>query len=367
MQNVYQAKGTSIEEQYYDVGKLFAKEINRSLALIKRKRNEATKLKLLLAKRVLKNLQSIKLTREFCKILKAWSSGANISLLDSVLLLADNTSGCQTVMIRYGSGVAMLHTEEDFDRIDTRMTEPVIIEFRFGREIKRTLVYNDLLPGAGLFGWERNKIVAVDSLFLKEDGIGKIQKPMLANIVAWLIWRMDPPQADQEKIMKMIVKLGLSVDGYAVNIIRKIRNSYEGYKLTFTRDEGYVEWMGRQKGNCLRQVNIIDPRYYEEELPIAKYRTEPRNMYKGGWKTFITRIWVLDRLMNQYKWIGEKKVGDVLATHWAVQNELFGKLRPVFVNDDLGAICVGLIDYQGTSASVAVVKKGKKMKVEMFV
>ena len=367
MQNVYKAKGNTIEKQYYDVGKLFAREINKSLTKIRLRRNAAAKIKILLAKRVLRNLNTNPLTKEFVKILEAWSFGAGISMLDATLLLADNTSGCQTVMLRYGSGVAMLHTEEDFDGIATRMTEPVIIEFTFGKKIKRTLVYNDLLPGAGLFGWETNKIVAVDSLFLSEDGLTKINKPMLANIVAWLIWRMDPPEAEENKIMKMIVKLGLSIDGYAINVIRKVRSSYEGYKLTFTRDEGHVEWMGTEQGSYLRQVNIIDPKYHTEEVPIARYRTEPRRMYKGGWKTFIARLWALDRLINKYKWISRERVEDPLTTHIAIQNELFGKLRPVFINDDLGATCVGLIDYQGTSASVAVVKKSKKMKVEMFI
>lgn len=365
MGQIYKAKGKTIEEQYFDVGKLFGKEISKSLEKILNKRNRLAKVKLLLAKRVLRNVKTNRLTREFVQILSAWSRGAGISLYEAVLLLADNTSGCQTMMLRYGSGVAILHTEEDFDSIATRMTTPAIIEFTFGRKIKRTLVYNDLLPGAGLFGWENNKIMAVDSLFLNEEGIEKIRKPMLANIVAWMIWRMDAKEASEKKILKLIVKLGLSIDGYAINVVRKERERYGGDKFTFTRDAMHVERLGIEVGSYLRQVNIIDPKY-GEEMPLVKYRTPPRRIYKGGWKTLVARIWALDRIMSKYRQFTKLEIADMKKAHLVIHKEIFGKLRPVFINDDLGAVALGLIDVKGTSTSIALVKKSKKVNLKLF-
>lgn len=351
MSKIYQAVGNTLVEQYYDIGALFGESIRASVAKIAKKRSKLALLRKKVARKTLKNLETKKECREFIQCLTAWSEGAHIQVKQAMWLMADNLSGCQTMMVRYGSGVALLHTEEEF--IDANHTEihlanPHTIAFQVDETILKSLVYYDLLPGSGLYGWKKDLIVAVDSLFLKEEQIEKVKSPLLVNIVSWLIWRMKPSEAEPENIIKLINSLGELVDGYAINVIRKVRDKIEGYKLTLARSEHKIKYLGDRAGSYLRQVNIIDPLY-----PRMKWALPPKKIWRGGWKFFLARLKTMDHHAKQYTGFASLSFDPtkVVYVHQTIQKMIFGDLHKSYINPDLGAVCIGLVDQRGTSVS----------------
>ena len=352
MSKIYHAIGNTLVEQYRDVGVLFGKSIRASVYKIVKKQSKLALLRRKVAEQTLMNLRKRRECTEFCQCLAAWSEGAGIKINEAMWLLADNLSGCQTMMVRYGSGVALLHSEEEFidaNHIELHMTSPHTIAFKIGGTVSNTLVYNDLLPGAGLYGWKKDLIVAVDSLFLKEEQIGKVKSPLLANIVSWLIWRMKPSEADSNNIVKLIDSLGELVDGYVINVVRKVAEKIEGYKITFARDEHHLEYLGDKAGDYLRQVNIIDPQY-----PKMKWTLPPKNIWRGGWKFFLARLKTMDRHAKEYAGFANLSLdkSKIMFVHQTIQKTIFGDLCESYINPDLGAVCIGLVDQAGTSVSV---------------
>jgi len=351
--SIYQAKGKTIEEQYYDVGTLFGESIRNSVAKIAKKRSKLTRVRRQVAEKTLTNIVNKVEVSDFLKCLKAWCQGAKIELVEGMWLLADNLSGCQTMIARYGSGVALIHTEEEFidaNHIDLHMSDPNTISFNMNGQTLNTLVYNDLLPGCGLYGFKENMIVAVDSLFLVEEGIEKVNNPLLANIVSWLVWRMDREETEPSKIVTLIHSLGEVVDGYAINVVRKVGESIEGYKLTIVRNEHQIEFLGKENGSHLRQTNIVDPKYPKMEGTMS-----PKNIWRGGWKYFKQRLMDMDKHAKIYRHYAQLSL-DPNKHEWAhrlIQKTIFTDLRKYYVNPDLGAVCIGLVDSSGTSVSVA--------------
>lgn len=348
MQNIYQARGQTLKEQYFDVGQLFGETIRKSVKKIAKRRTEKAMIRREVSEKALNNLRSKVVCQEFLNCLDSWSAGAQITSEQAMWLLCDNLSGCQTFIGRYATGVALLHTEEDFEDIKAHMSGEHTLSFNDGGETSRCLVYNDLFPGAGLYGWKDNLITAVDSLFLKEDDIEKVENPLLVNVVSWLIWRMQPEEADPEKIFSLINELGLLIDGYAINVVRKIGDKIEGYKLTLARSEMKVEYLAAENGNYLRQVNVVDPQY-----PPMKWATPPKNLWRGGWKYFRGRLKTLDEHAMKYQMFGNVSLNteNIEQAHKKIQSTIFGELRDTYINGDVGAVCVGLVDHNGTSVS----------------
>lgn len=351
MQNIYQAKGSTIVEQYRDVGKLFATSIYEAVNKLSKKRSMEVKRRRVVAEKAWRNLQNKSECLEFVQCLTAWSEGAGISVSQAMWLLADNLSGCQTLMGRYGSGVILLHTEEEFidpKHIEFHLNSPHTVEFRERDEVSKTLTYDNLLPGCGLFSWKKNMLVAVDSLFLREDGIEEVEMPLLINVVSWLIWRMKPSEANPEKIVVLTQTLGELIDGYAINVVRKMEGAIEGYKLTLARSEYHVENLGSELGSYMRQVNIVD-----QDYPAMDWALPLRKIWRGGAKYNVARLKNLvvhaNRYMGWSKFILDKQ--KVVETHNQIQQTIFTDLREAYINPDMRALCVGMVDVRGTSVS----------------
>lgn len=367
MQNIYQAKGSTFVQQYYDAGELFASSIQNSVGKLAKSRRKLIVKRRLVADKTWENLKDRSECSEFVQCLKSWSLGAQIKPNEAMWLLADNLSGCQTMMVRYTSGVALLHAEEEFrdsKHIELHMTSPHTMAFFDGSQVLKTLVYNDLLPGAGLYGWKQDMIVAVDSLFLTENGIENVQNPLLANIVSWLIWRMDPREAEPDKIIGLIKSLGEVVDGYAINVVRKVDTNVEGYKLIIARDETKIVRLGMENGSALVQVNIIDPQEW-----ITNRALPPKKIWRGGWRYFKQRIQTLGLHAKVYrKWCLEVlKPDQVEDVHYKIQEVLYAELASHYVNADLGAMAVGLVDIRiGTSVSCKL-NDGKSIQIVEYV
>lgn len=342
--NIYQAKGTTITEQYFDLGTLFGESIRKTVKSIARRTAKKSIIRKQVAEKTLTNLRDNDLAKEFLDCLEAWAGGAQITPEQAMWLMADNLTGCQTVMIKYDTGVALLHTEEDFDDMSLHMTGEQVVAI----QDSRCIVYNDLMPGAGLYGWKKDLIVAVDTLFLKEDDIEKVEKPMLANVIAWMVWRMDPAECEPSKILELLSKLGQLIDGYAINVVRKVGGSTEGYKLTLARSESHTELLGQATGSCLRQVNIVDPRY-----PAMKYASPARNMWRGGYKHFLGRLETIDKHVSNYSYLlsyGLPK-DELALLHNAIQKTIYTDLCEAYINENVGAVCTGFVDELGTSVS----------------
>lgn len=352
MQNIYQAKGKTLAEQYRDVGRLLAKQVKKSVTKVAQKDSFLIKKRKLIAERVLTNLEHNLITKEFVECLHAWAEGAGITPVQAMWLMADNFSGCQTMIVRYKSGVALLHTEEDFEDIKARFTTPQTIEFRVNGESEKCLVYNDIMPGAALYGWKKDLLIAVDALFLREDGIEKVEKPMLANIISWLMWRMSPSELEPKRVIERLSQIGELVDGYAINVVRRVGKRMTGYKLTFVRHDYEIEKLGRSDGDILRQVNIIEPRYVGENRLIVQWQM-PREKIED-YSAFIERLEFMRKLMQEYDpWLHQVlETEDLVRVHQAVMRVIFEKHKEEFVNEWMGAACVGLIDQRGTSVSL---------------
>ncbi len=348
MQNIYQAKGSTLEEQYFDAGHLFGESIRNSVKKIAKRRSEKARIRRQVSEKSLVHLRNNAVCHEFLSCLDSWSRGAGITSAQAMWLLCDNLSGCQTFIGRYKTGVALLHTEEDFENIKAHMTGSHSLSFSYHGELSRCLVYNDLFPGSGLYGWKKNMIVAVDSLFLREDGIEDVSDPLLANMISWLIWRMKPEEAAPEKIFELINSLGELIDGYAINVVRKVGEKVEGYKLTLARSEMNVEYLGEENGSYLRQVNVVDPKY-----PKVQWAIPPKRLWRGGWKYFRDRLKAMDLHAKEYVKVGnfDLSTEHLEIVHQILQETIFGKLRAAYINSDVGAVCAGLVDLNSTSVS----------------
>jgi hypothetical protein len=128
-----------------------------------------------------------------------------------------------------------------------------------------------------------------------------------------------------------------------------VNDKIEGYKLILARNEYKIEYLGEDMGNYLVQVNIIDPK----DLPM-KWALPARNIWRGGWKYFTSRIKTLHAHASLYRHYADFSVKDdqVEKVHQAIQATVYGDLASAYVSPDLGAMCVGLLDTQaGTSVS----------------
>jgi hypothetical protein len=348
MLNIYQAKGKTLTEQYFDVGTLFGESIRNAVIKISKKRSKQAKVRKMLAEKTLKNLSHKIIAKEFLGCLSAWADGAQITSEQAMWLMSDNLSGCQTMLMRYKTGIALIHTEEDFENISFRMTGEKILSFEDNGNVSRCLVYNDLMPGAGLYGWKRDLIVAVDTLYLREDGIEKIKFPILANIIAWMVWRMSPEEANEKNILQLIDDLGELIDGYVINIVRKVNNVTQGYKITLARTENRVESIGDKVGDYLRQSNIVDPNY-----PRMKWALPARRFWRGGYPLFLKRLQTMDEHVRLYAWLAERELtpATINNCHLLIQSTIYNEFGQTYINENVGAVCLGLLDKLGTSVS----------------
>lgn len=351
MSNIYLVQGDTIEAQYADAGRVFASEIQKEVNVLAKKRAKATRIRREAAERAWEVAKANVQCREFCAAIEGWSRGAGIKPTEAMWLMADNLSGCQTMIARYGSGVALLHTEEEFidgEHTELHMSRPHTMSFRFDNEVARTLVYNNLLPGCGLYAWKKDLLVACDSLFLRQDGIEKVKNPLLANMVSWMVWQMSPEEASASGIATLISSLGELVDGYAINVVRKVGKVVEGYKLILARGEVKVEYLTGEPGSCLWQTNIVAPKYYP-----MRWVLPPRKIWRGGWRYFLQREKNLENHAKEYTDVAHQclRKERVEWVHRAVQGEIFTKLRESYLNPDVGMVCVGLLDQVGLSVS----------------
>lgn len=348
MLKIYQAKGQTLEQQYFDIGKLFGESIRASVKRIARQKSKLSLIRKAVAEKSLINLRTQPIAKEFLSCIGAWAEGASITIEQAMWLMADNLSGCQTVMVRYATGIALMHTEEDFEDMSIHMTGEKVVSFGDEAIVSRCLVYNDLMPGAGLYGWKRDLIVAVDTLFLLEEGIDNVANPLLANVVAWMIWRMSPEKAEPNAILSMVNQIGELIDGYAINVVRKVEDRVEGYKITLARTESHIEYLSNEVGSYLRQVNIIDPKYTR-----MKWASPPRRIWRGGYKHFLERLSNIDRDVALYLPLTQQGLvpKDIETTHFQIQKTIYTNLSDAYINNNVGAVCVGLIDKIGTSVS----------------
>lgn len=360
MQNIYQMSGNSLEEQYFCAGMMFRENIVQNVQKIAKGRSRLVKVRRAVAEKAWDNLQHVEVAREFCSCLRAWSHGAAISPEQAMWLLADNLSGCQTVIARLGDGVALLHSEEEFrDSKHTELHMPRQHTLAFGES--RTLIYDNLMPGCGLYGWKPGLMVAADTLFLREDGIMEVERPVLANVISWLIWRMSSEEASPERVQSVIEACGELIDGYAINVVRRTNSRIEGYKLTLARSETKLEMLPLQPGEYLRQANIVDPSY-----PKMEWALPPRQIWRGGYKYFLSRCNTMDKHAKLYRAFAMQNVTehDLEIVHTRIQDEIFGPLRSEYVSPDVGAICVGIISAGLTSVSCRVNSRDIQTKLE---
>lgn len=334
MSNIYRAKGETLEEQYRDVG-----VVNRTI-LQQTKLSNQTKVSI--AKKVLSRVRSEPIFTKFYKCFGAWASGAQIDELRAMYLLVDNLEGCQTLMVRYNNGVGMIHTEEDFNDPFVRIAGAHTIEFCDNDRKLWTLCYNNLMPGCALYGWQKDMLVAVDALFLSEKGIDKTERPMLVNILGWLIWEMEVSQADADNVILVTKLLGEFVDGYAFNIVRRVGEQIGGYKICVARKDWKIEKLGNDVGAKIYQVNTFDVKWEKEKARIVRWQAPHKEI--DDYDAFAQRQAFLNEFASEI--VSKLNLGSKLA-HTEIQQLFFGKYREQFVNEWMGAGVVGMMNQSG--------------------
>lgn len=354
MKHTYTAHGTTLTEQYYDVGRVNAQHIRRNVEKNRRKRSAAHTLRRDLLARIFTRLHTEPVFAEFYRCMMSWARGADITPMEALELLDDNT-GCQTVLARYGNGIALIHTEEELEDIKLRMTDPQIMQFTIDSKQLSTLVYNNLMPGTAVFGWSDTVTIAVDALFLTEDGIYDIRKPMLANIVTWLLWRASHEGLEMEKAVSIVRTSELCIDGYVVNVLHRSAGTPGAYKITFTREDIETETIGETPGSYLRQLNIIDPAYAGK--PIARWRLPYRRFYRGYWNYYKERLKTIDRDIAAYLPYTSGTVRDHRSAHDTLLREIASpSLAPHYLNEVVGAVCIAFADDTTLSVTLGLVE-----------
>jgi hypothetical protein len=80
----------------------------------------------------------------------------------------------------------------------------------------------------------------------------------------------------------------------------------------------------------------------------------PKRIWRGGWKYFTNRLKTIDQHALRYQSISKESMVEagVEVVHSQIQQTIFGDMRETYVNVDMGAACVGIVDLQaGTSVS----------------
>ncbi len=177
--------------------------------------------------------------------------------LDLAFMLQNDTTGCQTGVVRAKSGNVLLwHTEEDVEEeIGSRFDRLRIVAFGVPNDISEVrvyaFVYPDLLPGVA-FGWRTDGFVqAVDSLFLRPQSCG-----MLANIAAWISLRLGS-HVSQESI---IAALAPFHDGCALTTSSASFDGVTAQKTEFGGEYRLSTALDKQSGSKLFQVNVFSQR-----------------------------------------------------------------------------------------------------------
>lgn len=341
MAKMINLSGKTLAEQYYQAG------IQQRPRLVKYR---FSKQKKEVAARILQRIEREAVFCEFAACFDAWCQGIGISRLRGMCLIADNLSGCQTLMVRYGSGVALLHTEEDFFDIKRRLGEPHTFRFCTDSETYYTFTYCDLMPGAGVWSWGEDYVIAVDSLFLRESKASEVERPILANIVSWIVNLAMARGAELNEIKELIVQQGSSLDGYTLNIVKRDEGGVTGIAISF--GYGYVEeeWLGQGIASHLARVNILPD---TATTQLREYQLPEREIDDYG--AFCLRIKRLAEIVEKHKEqiMSELTRETVPIVHQQLLKMVFDKYREDFVNEWMGAVAVALVDSEeGSSVSV---------------
>lgn len=365
MENVHILKGATLAGQYRDAGRVNSHFLQPNVLKNRRKHSASHTVRSRILARIHERLQREDIFREFYTCMTAWAQGAGITTAEALELLDDNT-GCQSLLVRYGNGIALIHTEEELDDIKARMTPPQIMCFTSHDERKYTLVYNNLMPGAAVFGWGEQYALAVDALFLTEDGIEDIRQPMLANIVTWILWNSPHRSLTMKSAVDIVTACGQCIDGYAVNIVLPYPTA-RAYKITFTRDAVETEEIGESPGSYLRQLNIIDPAYAEKGKAIARWRLPYRRFYRGYWNYYKERLKTIDRDITAYLPYTDKPIHDYERIHRVILREIAGPaLAPHYLNEVVGAVCTALTTDRNMSVAVGLVEDSRFTETLIF-
>lgn len=337
---VYVAHGTTIFEQYRDLGSVFATPVVKSYQKIKRQRSPMAKKRKLVAAQTLSHLIKLaddvafpyrQYVSDYLEAVRGWGEGAGLKVEEAIVLMADNHVACQTGMVRLKKAIAMFHTEEDFANIVAHFSVAPMVEVRIDNRQLRSLVYNDLLPGSALFGYSHEHTVAVDSLYIDipEKDTTSI---MLANVVAWITWRMNPKEITASNMRKMIKKLGWFVDPYAINVMV----GESGLRILFAGDKCQIDQLGHEPGAYLTQINTW-------------YGAPDSAQLSPKWRRYFrARKARLDLFAQSYPLSDNlEEIQDSLySSSWSKVTDL--------ANPDVGATCASVLKNGKTRVSIRI-------------
>ena len=380
-------KGNTLGAQYHFLGKHFGGHIRTSAVqrveyLLEEELFES---EVEIAKRVLEHLQKNERAGEYLEALIGWADGAELSRVASLyeldgvtlaMMMQNDDAGCQTVMVRVGDGVTLLHTEEDDGApITERVTDHFLAEI----DGSVTFIYNDLLPGGSAFGVDvaQGFAMACDVLRLhpRERGV------CLSKIVGWMVWRMGNA-ATPSKVRELVREFAPYVDGYAMNVVyRDKAGVVRGYRATIGGNACAIDKLGSTVGSAIKQVNVIDPNVAarDGELRVLSLNElqintdpEPSNREGGYYGGYLDRLTWINDLLREMKgyltqqWssipaltlhsrimeifgIGAHEKGFDEQGKWNPSNHTVGATLSVFVGKDAASAGINL----GPSLAVA--------------
>ncbi|NJD60892.1 MAG: hypothetical protein C3F13_06200 [Anaerolineales bacterium] len=228
---------------------------------------------------------------EYLECLAAWSRGSGldnyhhpalaphqpIGSLELALFLQNDSTGCQTGMLRCDDGtITLWHTEEDIEtEPGTGFDQLRIASFNVQEGQRQVVInafiYPDLLPGPA-FGWRSDGCVqAADLLYIKPLAQGT--PAILGNIVTWLALRLGAAYDTQALIEAMLP----TFDGYALNVATVKGGEVQALKCEFGASYSLQSKLEKKPGSYVYQANIFtdgaDPRIQEiEDLVLEERR-----------------------------------------------------------------------------------------------
>lgn len=257
-------------EAHFQLGQLFAGEINQIIANRFTEKDFNFKFQVELANLCLSHLKSKlddpqigELVNLYLNCLKSWADGCalhvdncDLSKIELAVILQNDVVGCITTLIRNSDGdINLIHSEED---VGGTIKKPTIINFIIGEddaELEETsvFIYPSLLPGPA-FSYSKKMVMANDFLYVNHAIDYQNQKKpfCLVNVLTWCLFiRQDYQEAEI-----YIQKLQPFMDGNALNLIDISGNSAKTIEVA--GDQFKIKNLPRSYKSYQVQVNIFN-------------------------------------------------------------------------------------------------------------
>lgn len=313
--------------------------------------------------------------KDYLKALTVWSNTIDFSSVNHPLIqqtletyngdrerfnvifalnLQNDNVGCISGMIRGENGqVVFWHNEEGVEALPGQRFDKVrLAKFGTEEEGKFSIVYPDLLPGAG-YSFGHDFYFSVDAQHTVENPKAGI----LANTAAWIVFHLGN-KTDPYDVIKALSPFA---DGYTINVVRKTPDGeLEAKRIEFAADVVDQEHLSSSPRSSIVSTNV-----YSRDMKVVSQGVEGADFEAVEWN--VNRQRATERALHLMTvFTGretptEHDIGRMLGFRTAGN---YGSPDSAYANADVKSALVGIADPNGIKIKLAV---GPVVKDESWV